>query len=82
MSSCFAVFLFHLLVGGGECALLSPSLTPGEGGQGADVANTSVCVLFLKTIGDACQPGVGRQEGMAFPFSLKGRQSRDVEGID
>lgn len=31
MSSCFAVLSSDLLVGGGECALLFPSLTPGEG---------------------------------------------------
>lgn len=39
-------------------------------------------MLFLKTIGDACQPGVEKQEEMAFPFSLKGRQNRVVQGID
>lgn len=31
MSSCFAVLSSDLLVGGGECALLFSSLTPGEG---------------------------------------------------
>lgn len=51
-------------------------------GLGADVAHTSVYMLFLKAVGNACQPGVEKQEGMAFLFSMKGRPNREAQGLD
>lgn len=52
------------------------------GGLGAGVDHTLVICCFSKPQGNACQPGVGKQEGMTFPFSLEGRQNRDIQGID
>lgn len=62
------------------CPLIPKSNT--WGGLGADVAHTEVCMLVLRTIADACQPGEEKQEGTAYRVSPKGRQNREVQGID
>lgn len=53
------------------------------GRLGADVAHTGVCVCAGSQTRRGCLPAWGgEQEGMAFLVSLKGRQTREVQGID